>query len=132
MWRSIAQMAEELDLVEVRLDINVASIQEGYHAALRRPTASDRMECWRLDIPLFSGPHVVGRLRAVGTSSDETSSSQVVRQLSDKIEPLENEIIARSKDIQPDTSAAANELPEDSDVDQLSDPPAEPVASVES
>ncbi|MDC0936506.1 MraY family glycosyltransferase [Pirellulales bacterium] len=132
VWKSIAELAEELDLVEVKLDINVASIQEGYHAALRRPTVSDRMECWRIDIPLFSGPHVVGRLRAVGTSDAEASACQVLRTMIEKIEPLEGKINALSEETKSEASSRTSGQSSEPDAGQLNDPSSPAIASLES
>lgn len=124
LWQSLVELAEKMQLTELKLDINVASIQEGYHATLRRPTQRERTELWRVDIPLFSGDHVVGRLRAVGPSDQQASACEVVRLLMELLEPLEGEILAVSTDL-----GAAEGVPTNEADAPLIDPPA-PVASL--
>lgn len=94
MWQSVIEFAEKMELVDVRLDINLASIQEGFHAAWSRPSRSEKRERWRTEIPLFAGQHVVGRLVISGSQRQGVSSCQAIDQLMELLEPLEAEIVA--------------------------------------
>jgi len=93
LWQSIVEFAEKMHLVEVKLDINLASIEEGFHASWVQPCNSEKHERWRTEIPLFADQHVVGRLVVTGRRREGISSCQAIDQLLDMLEPLEAEII---------------------------------------
>ncbi|MCG8448173.1 MAG: undecaprenyl/decaprenyl-phosphate alpha-N-acetylglucosaminyl 1-phosphate transferase [Pirellulales bacterium] len=94
MWQSVIEFADKMQLVDVKLDINLASIQEGFHASWVRPCKSERQERWRTEIPLFAEHHVVGRLIISGSRREGISSCQAIDQLMEMLEPLEAEIVA--------------------------------------
>ena len=94
MWQSVVEFAEKMELVDVKLDINLASIQESFHASWMRPSKSEKRERWRTEIPLFSDHHVVGRLVITGSRREGVSTCQAIDQLMELLEPLEAEIVA--------------------------------------
>jgi UDP-GlcNAc:undecaprenyl-phosphate GlcNAc-1-phosphate transferase len=94
MWQSLIEYADKLRLTEVKLDINLASIQEGYHASWRRNSSSERRELWRTEVPLFVNEHVVGRLIVAGGREQNALVCDVIGRLMDMLEPLEAEIVS--------------------------------------
>jgi UDP-GlcNAc:undecaprenyl-phosphate/decaprenyl-phosphate GlcNAc-1-phosphate transferase len=94
MWQSMIEYAEKLDLIEVKLDVNIAAMQEGFHASWRRPSHSEKAQRWGAEVPLFSGEHVIGRLSVWGNRPIGMSSCETVNQLMEILEPLETEIVA--------------------------------------
>lgn len=94
LWQSLTEYAEKLQLVEVKLDINLAAIQEGYHASWRRRTSAERRELWRTEMPLFLDHHVIGKLSICGVHEPGALMCDVVGRLMELLEPLEAEIVA--------------------------------------
>jgi len=92
LWQSVTEFAEKMQLVEARLDINLAAVQEGYHATWRRPTDSERREQWRTELPLFSGGHAVGKFTVVGERKEGATYCETIERLAEMLEPLEGEI----------------------------------------
>ncbi len=93
IWQGLVEFAENNQLVEMKLDINMAAVQEGYHASWRRPSKSEKRERWQTTIPLFSGEHVVGRLVASGRRQAGISTCEAMDQLINFIEPFEAQLI---------------------------------------
>ncbi|MCA9230520.1 MAG: undecaprenyl/decaprenyl-phosphate alpha-N-acetylglucosaminyl 1-phosphate transferase [Planctomycetales bacterium] len=94
LWQSLVEFGEEMELVDIRLDINLAAVQEAYHASWRRPCKSERRARWRTEIPLFSDEHVIGRLIVSGSRKAGISSCEAIDRLIEMLEPLEAEIVA--------------------------------------
>jgi len=94
MWQSITEYAEKLNLVEVKLDLNLAAMQEGFHATWHRPSTCEKRERWSADIPLFAEEHLIGRLWVSGNRPIGMNSCETIHQLMDLLEPLEAEIVA--------------------------------------
>ena len=94
IWQSLVEYSEKNQLVELKLDINLAAAQEGYHASWRRPCNSEKRERWQTVIPLFAGEHVVGRLVAHGRHHPGVSTCTAIDQLINFLEPIEGEVVA--------------------------------------
>jgi UDP-GlcNAc:undecaprenyl-phosphate/decaprenyl-phosphate GlcNAc-1-phosphate transferase len=94
LWQSLIEYAEKAELVEVKLDINLAAIQEGYHASWRRRYECERRELWRTEIPLFSDKHLVGRLNIAGVRDQSTLVCEAIGRMMEILESLEAEIAA--------------------------------------
>ena len=94
LWQSLVEFGEKMELVDIKLDINLASVQEAYHASWRRPSRTDRRERWRTEIPLFCEQHVIGRLTVSGSRRHGVSSCEAIDQLLEMLEPLEAEIVS--------------------------------------
>ena len=54
MWQSITEFAEKHNLLEVRIDLNLAAMQEGFHATWRGSSTSEKRERWSASLPLFA------------------------------------------------------------------------------
>ncbi len=94
LWESVIEFSQKLSLIEVVLDVNLAAAQEGFHASWRRPSSSEKQDRWNAEVPLFSGEHVIGRLRVCGTRPAGMSSCETINQLFELLEPLEAEIVS--------------------------------------
>ena len=121
LWQSVVEFAEKMQLVDVKLDINLASIQESFHASWMRPSRSEKRERWRTELPLFSDHHVVGRLVITGSRRDGVSTCQAIDQLMELLEPLEAEIIALASP--QERKEAVSETIEESQNESASDTP---------
>lgn len=107
MWQSVVEYAEKLNLIEVKLDVNLAALQEGFHASWRRPSRSEKSQRWSAEVPLFAGEHVIGRLSVCGNRPTGMSSCETVNQLMELLEPLETEIVALAGSQQRDSAPPA-------------------------
>jgi UDP-GlcNAc:undecaprenyl-phosphate/decaprenyl-phosphate GlcNAc-1-phosphate transferase len=108
LWQSLVEFADKLQLVEIKLDINAASIQEAYHAFWRKPNGCERQELWRTEIPLIIDQHVIGRLSIGGKCETDMSSCEVIDRLMDMLEPLETRILAMAnKQLDPSDKPSA-------------------------
>ena len=94
MWQSITEFAEKLELVEVKLDLNLAAMQEGFHATWRQPSDSEKQDRWSADVPLFAEEHLVGRLFVCGIKPTGKTSCEAIQMFMELLEPLETEIVA--------------------------------------
>jgi UDP-GlcNAc:undecaprenyl-phosphate GlcNAc-1-phosphate transferase len=66
LWEMLTECAVRLDFVQLRLDVNVPILGEGYHASWSRPTHLDPNRLWRLDLPLIADKRVLGYVKVVG------------------------------------------------------------------
>ena len=94
LWQSVTEYADKLRLVEVRLDINLAAKQEGFHAKWMGHSTCEKRERWSADIPLFAQGHLIGNLKVTGNKPEEITSCELIQQFMDMIEPLESEIVS--------------------------------------
>ncbi len=109
IWQALVEFAENNHLIEVKLDINLAAAQEGYHASWRRPCSSEKRERWQTVIPLCAGEHVVGRLVVSGRNQAGSSTCESIERLINFLEPIEAEVVQlashqkkKKKDSEPD------------------------------
>ena len=93
LWQSVTEYAEKLRLVEVRLDINLAAKQEGFHAKWLGTSTCEKRERWSADIPLFARGHLIGNLKVTGNKPESITSCELIQQFMDMLEPLESEIV---------------------------------------
>jgi UDP-GlcNAc:undecaprenyl-phosphate GlcNAc-1-phosphate transferase len=94
LWQSLTEYAEKTQLVELKLDINLAAIQEGYHASWRRRNECERRELWRCEMPLFSEQHVIGRLTVAGVRLEGALVCDVIARVMEVLEQVELEVAA--------------------------------------
>ncbi|MBA4106288.1 MAG: hypothetical protein C0485_11065 [Pirellula sp.] len=108
LWQSLIEYAEKSHLVEVRIDLNLAAIQEAYHASWKRRTSRERRELWRTEVPLFIEDHVVGRITLCGERDAGALACDTVGRVMETLAMLEGEIAAlASKAARELTDAAA-------------------------
>jgi UDP-GlcNAc:undecaprenyl-phosphate GlcNAc-1-phosphate transferase len=111
LWQSLIEYAEKSHLVEVRIDLNLAAIQEAYHASWKRRTSRERRELWRTEVPLFIDDHVVGRITLCGERDANALACDTVGRVMETLAMLEGEIAALA-------SKAARELTDDAAASQ--------------
>ena len=98
LWQSVTELAEKLNLVELRLDINLAAKQEGFHAKWHGTSNCEKRERWSAQIPLFAREHLIGSLSVTGNKPTGMTSCEMIQQFMDMIEPLESEIVSLATD----------------------------------
>jgi len=88
LWQSLTEAAESLQLCQIRFDVHLPAIREGYHATWETTNSWDREKAWQIIIPLDDGNQgetPVGRLSVVGDSG----GGPLVESMSAVVELLE-------------------------------------------
>ena len=106
LWAAFVESADKLRLTEIRLDVNVPTAHEAYHASWERPRRSKNNRCWRVDIPLVINDCPIGRVRITGQRNGQSACLDI-QQLMELIEPFEARIQALAG--QPIRDAAGDE-----------------------
>ncbi len=71
VWSELSGAAMDADLQSLALDVNAPSLHENYHAQWDRPVrAISDAHWWRVEIPLFTQGHLLGRLAITGWRDD--------------------------------------------------------------
>jgi len=87
LWEMLTECAAKLDFVQLRLDLNVPVLGEGYHASWSRPTTTEGNRLWRLDLPLIADKRVLGYVKVVGER--DAIGGHNVEQLLDLLKDVE-------------------------------------------
>ena len=67
LWQALVAHGQELDLKQVRLDVNAPALNEGYHARWEMgPEESEAAGLWRAEFPLSVHGRVIGSLEVAG------------------------------------------------------------------
>src|SRR4029077_3496930 len=66
LWDTLTECAVRLDFVQLRLDVNVPILGEGYNASWSRPNGGEHNRLWRFDMPLVVDDRVLGYIKVVG------------------------------------------------------------------
>jgi UDP-GlcNAc:undecaprenyl-phosphate GlcNAc-1-phosphate transferase len=91
VWDTLTESAEKLELVQLRLDVNVPVLGEGYNASWSRPNGSEHNRNWRFDMPLVVDERVLGRLKVIGSRAG--GSTQNVEQLMELVGEVESHLM---------------------------------------
>ena len=99
LWDAFIESADKLRLCSIRLDVNVPTVHESFHASWERPQQPRGDSCWRVEVPLVINSYSVGRICIVG-DQNKHSACQDIQQLMELIEPFEARLlsIAAQKD----------------------------------
>ncbi len=99
LWDTFIESADKLCLCSIRLDVNVPALNESFHASWERPQQPGGDKCWRVEVPLITNSHPVGRVCIVGARNGH-SACQDIQQLMELIEPFEARLqsLAAEKD----------------------------------
>jgi UDP-GlcNAc:undecaprenyl-phosphate GlcNAc-1-phosphate transferase len=92
LWETLTEWAVKLELVQVRLDVNVPRLGEGYHASWNRPHEHTPDRYWRLELPLIAEHRVMGYLKVVGERGG--SAGQNLERLLDLLEQIEAHLVS--------------------------------------
>jgi UDP-GlcNAc:undecaprenyl-phosphate GlcNAc-1-phosphate transferase len=88
LWETLVESAEKLGLSEIRFDVNLPAMREGFHASWRcdaPPKTDDRL--WSLGTPLERRGVVIGRLLMVG-QSDAAPISNRLEQIGEMLDSV--------------------------------------------
>ncbi len=66
LWDALTQLARDLNLHAVQLDVNAPALHEGFHATWRSKQSDGDVRTWRLDLPLAAAGHSLGHIRVFG------------------------------------------------------------------
>ena len=91
LWEVFTESADKLSVNEIRLDVNMPAVGEGFHASWERPRREDRDRCWRMELPLVVADQSIGRLEIVGRCNGESTCEDIQRLL-DLVEPFEAQL----------------------------------------
>ena len=109
LWDMLTECATKLDFVQLRLDLNVPILGEGYHAAWSRPTKIDQNRLWRLDLPLIADTRVLGYVKVVGER--DAIGGHNVEQLLDLLEEVEQYLVKLLYSAPPSREPSSREVP---------------------
>lgn len=131
LWQSLIEYAEKSHLVEVRIDLNLAAIQEAYHASWKRRSSCERRELWRTEVPLFVDQHVIGRINLTGEREAGAVVCDVISKVMETLAMLEGEItaLASSTNVADASDAASSSTAKIGDDHATSEIDAEPVVN---
>ncbi len=79
LWAILTESAEKLALCEIRLDVNLPRVQEGYHAFWEWPAIHEYQQRWRMEIPLVIDDQIIGYLTVVGQHSGPSAHEDLAR-----------------------------------------------------
>jgi hypothetical protein len=91
LWESLTEWADKLDLRQIRLNLNLPLLGEGYHASWERETNGEADRSWRLDLPLLAGQRVVGYLKISGDRTG--TATENMQRVLDLLEPFETHLL---------------------------------------
>jgi UDP-GlcNAc:undecaprenyl-phosphate GlcNAc-1-phosphate transferase len=103
IWDTLTESAAKFDLVQLRLDVNVPVLGEGYNASWSRPDGSEHNRHWRFDTPLVVEGRVLGRLNVVGCGAG--AAGQSLEQLTELVGEVESHLVRLVKPVTVDHAA---------------------------
>jgi UDP-GlcNAc:undecaprenyl-phosphate GlcNAc-1-phosphate transferase len=109
LWETLVEWAGKMQLSEIRLDLNLPLVHEGYHASWHRAFHSDTARCWRLALPLMVAGSPIGSLLIVGEHNGQSAAEQIEKLL-DLLEPFEVSLAAMASGPQGSTESATASL----------------------
>lgn len=75
LWDTLVESADKLHLSEIRFDVNIPALREGFHASWRRKAQKpDEERCWSLAAPLVSHGKLIGRIALEGELNGEVTA----------------------------------------------------------
>lgn len=123
LWEALTEFAERHQLKEVRLDLNLPWLHEGYHAVWqRRVEACDQDSLWQTRVPLCAETKVYGHLQITGPSHGGLVYP-VMSQLAELLESMETVILrlASAPDLATETATERTDEAIANDVTQVLD-----------
>ncbi|MBN1912280.1 MAG: undecaprenyl/decaprenyl-phosphate alpha-N-acetylglucosaminyl 1-phosphate transferase [Pirellulales bacterium] len=88
LWAAFIESAEKLSLTEVRLDVNMPTVHEAYHAVWECPRRSKESVCWHVEVPLVASGRSIGQVRISGERNGQSACLDI-QHLMELIEPFE-------------------------------------------
>jgi UDP-GlcNAc:undecaprenyl-phosphate/decaprenyl-phosphate GlcNAc-1-phosphate transferase len=90
LWETLTESAGRLGFVQLRLDLNVPLLGEGYHASWSRPSNGECDRQWRIELPLIARDRMLGYVKVVGDRGG--TSSRNLEQLMELMEQIETHL----------------------------------------
>ena len=115
LWDTLMDYTGEFNLTRMRLDVNIPSVNEDYHAAWVRPSYDDRSPQWQTEIPLRRGDQPLGQLVVAGLHDGFSACGQIakfmdaLRDFERRFEETIADTVSVAKPI-PDTAQPAAEV----------------------
>ena len=82
LWKQVCEFAEDHELLEITMDLNVPWLHESFHATQRKAGGrKDGSREWYLQIPLLVQGRIFGRLEVLGDSEGRFTHHDVVKNL---------------------------------------------------
>jgi UDP-GlcNAc:undecaprenyl-phosphate GlcNAc-1-phosphate transferase len=82
IWNQVCQFADEHQLNEVTMDLNVPWMHESFHATRRRAgSKKDSSREWYIQLPLVVGNRLFGRIEVLGDKDGKFSHYDVVNDM---------------------------------------------------
>lgn len=95
LWATFVESADKLRLVKIRLDVNIPTLGEAYHASWDRPSGAAGPR-WHIEVPLVLNDRAVGLVRITGRRNHQ-SACYDIQQLMELIEPFESRLQSLSR-----------------------------------
>ncbi len=111
LWLTLTQFAERFDLSQVRLSLNLHTINEEFHAKWERKSPPDIQECWSCDIPLHLREIPIGKVSLMGACRSE-SACEWMGELITGLKPFELQLIELIDEHMPQAEADHVDVPE--------------------
>ncbi|MEZ6107687.1 MAG: MraY family glycosyltransferase [Pirellulaceae bacterium] len=121
LWEALTEFAERHHLKEVRLDLNLPWLHEGYHAVWQRQLEGiDVDSLWQTRLPLCANSRLFGHVQITGPSN-RGAIYPILAQLSDLLESMETVIqrLALSPDAIEEASTEQTDSLQVSEVTQV-------------
>ncbi|MEM7454032.1 MAG: MraY family glycosyltransferase [Planctomycetota bacterium] len=110
LWDEVCDFADEHELNEVTIDLNLPWMHESFHATRRKAgTKKDRNHEWYAEVPLLVGNRIFGRIEVLNAKNGKFTHYQVLSDLLKILPDLEQLLIeseASSVDMGRDEIAA--------------------------
>lgn len=106
LWETLVVWAEKMDVSEIRLDLNLPLVHEGYYASWKHSTKRDFERAWRFTLPLVADGNTIGSLLVVAERNGLSAKTDI-EGLMCLLEPFElelAELVANSTLPRTDTS----------------------------
>jgi len=91
IWNSLVEFAVDRGLSKIKLDVNIAWIQEGYHGSWQHARLPEKSSQLCMKLPIFVGERLVGRLELIGNAKS-LSIVETLDQLNDRLRELHVQI----------------------------------------
>lgn len=93
LWEQLCQFAEEHELNEITMDLNLPWMHESFHAKLRRAgTKKDSSREWYVQMPLVVQSRLFGRVEILGANDGRFDHHEVAANLLKIISDLEHSL----------------------------------------
>jgi UDP-GlcNAc:undecaprenyl-phosphate GlcNAc-1-phosphate transferase len=90
LWEMLTAIAEERQLANVELMVNMPSVGEAYHASWRAHSNGEAHEIWRIEMPLIVDSTRVGHIKLAGLAAGEFSDWFMM--LGKSLQPFESDL----------------------------------------